>query len=140
MGKFHGIRPAPLGHGSQVGGVGQHLRERRLSLDDGRAAFRIHSLDAPAPAVEVAHDVARVVLRHGDFNVHDGLDQAGFGLFDGLLERLRARQLEGNFRGVHLVIRAVVKDDAEVDHGAARQVPPRGCVDDLQAGKQIRFM
>ena len=28
------------------------------------------------------------------------------------------------------MIRAVVKDDAEVDHGAARQVPPRGCVDD----------
>src|SRR5579872_2978939 len=43
---FH-VETAPaLGHGSQVGAVGQHFRHRHLSFDDGLAALVVHALNS----------------------------------------------------------------------------------------------
>src|SRR5437667_77969 len=55
-----------LRHRAQVGRVPEHLRQRDERLDDLRVADRVHRLDAPTAAVQVAHDVAEVVLGRRD--------------------------------------------------------------------------
>ena len=45
-------------------------------------AARLHAGDAAAPAVEVAHQVAGVVARRVDLDVHDRLEQRRLGAFD----------------------------------------------------------
>ena len=65
-----------------------------------------------------------------NFDVHNRLEQAGFGLFHALLESLRAGELKSHFRRIHFVVGTVEEDDAEIHHGTAGQIPFRGCLDD----------
>src|SRR5262249_44721633 len=60
----------------------------------------------------------------------DGFEQRRLGLQHRILERFAGSQLEGEFRGVYVVIRAVVNRDLEIDHGKAGQVAVGGGFDD----------
>src|SRR5438270_5922990 len=114
---FHVEAAAALGHGSEFDAVSEHFRHGHFGFDDGVAAFVVHALDAPAAAVEVAHDGASKVVGDGDFDVHNGFEQGGFGGLHGFLEGDAAGHLEGEVVGIDVVIRAVVEDDPEIDYG-----------------------
>src|SRR4051794_39856823 len=65
-----GGRPA-LGHRPQVRDVSEHLGQRNERPDDLRRPARLHSLDLPATAVQIADHVAHELLGHRDLVAHD---------------------------------------------------------------------
>src|SRR3954454_15920096 len=62
--QFHRIARPTLRLRPQVGRVAEHLGERDEGADDLRRAAAVHALDLPAPAVEIADDVAHELLGH----------------------------------------------------------------------------
>ena len=111
-----------LGHGAQVDGVGHHLRHGHLGLQHCLAvAGGVHAHDAAPALVQVTHDIAYIVIGHGDLQLADGLHQYGLGLGQGLLEGKARRQLEGNIGGVHGVVRTVGEGGLQEHHGVAGQ-------------------
>src|SRR5437762_13042099 len=62
-GELHGVRCATLRAAAKVGGVSEHRGERHLGVDDLRVAALGHAEDPAAARVQVADDVAHVILR-----------------------------------------------------------------------------
>src|SRR5256885_14617690 len=127
---FHVEAAAALSHGSEFDAVGEHFGHGDFGFDDRVATLVVHALDAPAAAVEVAHDGAGEVVGDGDFDVHDGLEQGRLGGLHGLLEGDAAGHLEGEVVGIDVVIRAVVEDDPEIDYRKTSEVAASGGVFD----------
>ena len=65
------------------------------------------------------------LVGNGDLDVHDGFQQRGLGLLHGFAEGDAASRLERQLVGIHVVIRAVVEDDPEIDHRDSRPDNPR---------------
>src|SRR3954447_15326662 len=112
------VGPA-LRHRAQVGRVPEHFRQRDQCLDDLRVADGVHRLDAAAAAVQVAHDVAEVVLGRRDLDGHHRLEQVPPRALEGFLERHRACDLERTLARVDLVVRPVDELDRDVDDRVA---------------------
>src|SRR4029079_14186555 len=74
--ELHGEVGAPLRHRPEVGGVAEHLAQRHECLDDLSVADGRHVLDAAAAGVEIAHDVAEVVLGRRHLDRHHRLPEA----------------------------------------------------------------
>src|SRR5438093_8175717 len=134
--EMHRVGRAPLRPRAQIGRVAEHLRERHARLDDLRAAAVFLRLDLAAPAGQVAHDVAHVVLRYDDLDTHHRFEQHGLGLLRRVLERHRAGDLERHFRRVDVMVRAVVQLDPDIvnrvaGEDAARQRFPDAFLDRL---------
>src|SRR3954471_2488275 len=117
--EHHGVARPSLGAAAQVAHVAEHLRERDQGPDDAGAGALLHRLDDPAPGVQVADDVAHVVLGRDDLDGHERLEQGRVGLACGLLEDHRAGDLEGHLRGVDLVVLAVDQGGLDTDHRVA---------------------
>src|SRR5215210_4340057 len=115
----HRVAGPSLGAAAQVAHVAEHLRERDEGPDDASAGALLHRLDGPAPGVQVADDVAHVLLGRDDLDGHERLEQSRAGLAGGLLEDHRAGDLEGHLRGVDLVVLAVEQRGLDADHGVA---------------------
>src|SRR5215210_7845665 len=115
----HRVAGPPLGAAAQVAHVAEHLRERDQGPDDASAGALLHRLDGPAPGVQVADDVAHVLLGRDDLDGHERLEQGRAGLARGLLEDHRAGDLEGHLRGVDLVVLAVEQRRLDTHHGVA---------------------
>src|SRR4051794_14150974 len=122
--QFHRIARATLGLRPQVRRVAEHLGERDEGPDDLRRAAAVHALDLPAPAVEVADDVAHELLGHRHLDAHHRLEDRRARLVDGVLNRHRRGDLECHLRRVDLVVRAVEDRRPDVDHRVAG-VDPR---------------
>src|SRR5262249_44706793 len=60
--EVHRVRRTPLCPRPQIRGVPEHLRQRDAGIDDLRAAAILLRLNPSAPAGQVAHHVAHVVL------------------------------------------------------------------------------
>ncbi len=127
VGEFHAEDGAPLGHGAEVGGVGEDLGQGGLGLHHPQIAVNVHPLHAAAAAVEVAHDVPAEFLGARYFHVEDGLQDGGAGHGEGLLEAHAAGDLKGPVGGVHGMELAVHEADLEVHHGIAGQHALDGC-------------
>ena len=119
---MEGEAAAALGHGPQVDGVAAHLGHGHLGGDDLAAvAGGVHAHDTAPALVQVADDIAHVVIGHRDLQLAHGLQQDGIGLGQsGLIGQLRGG-LKGDFRGVHGVIGAVIQHGLQVHHGIAGQ-------------------
>src|SRR3712207_5482883 len=60
--EHHGVARPSLGAAAQVAHVAEHLRQRHQGPDDAGAGALLHRLDDPAAGVQVADDVAHVLL------------------------------------------------------------------------------
>src|SRR4051794_36562011 len=117
----HRVAGPPLGAAAQVAHVAEHLRQRDQGPDDAGAGALLHRLDEPAAGVEVADDVAHVVLRGDDLDGHQRLEQGRVGLARGLLEDHRAGDLESHLRRVDLVVLAVEEGGLDTHQRVAGQ-------------------
>src|SRR4051794_35364764 len=117
--ELHRVRRAALGHRAHVGRVAEHLAQRDVGVDDLRVAALPELVHAATPAAEVADDVAHVVLGRHDLDLEHRLQQDRLGPLGRLLERRRAGDLEGDLRGVRVVVLAVGQRHADVDHRVA---------------------
>src|SRR6187401_846778 len=66
--ELHGERCPALRRRSQVGCVAEHGGQRNVGVDRLRVAARLDALDAPAARVEVAENVAEVLLGRDDLD------------------------------------------------------------------------
>src|SRR4051794_2404815 len=118
--ELHRVGRAPLRVGAEVCRVAEHLAQRDVGGDRERVAASLLALQAPAPAAEVADDVAEEVLGGHDLDLEHRLEQDGLRAARRLLEGERAGDLERDLRGVRLVILAVDERHADVDDRVAR--------------------
>ena len=88
-----------------------------MRLDDDVVAARFTAGNAAAAGAEVAHQVAGVLIRRVDFDVHDRLEERGASLLHGFFESQRAGDFEGDVGRIDVVIFAVVEDGAEIHDG-----------------------
>src|SRR6201993_4360274 len=88
------VRPA-LRPAAQIPHVAEHLGQRDKRLDHPDPGAFLHGLDLAAAAVQVADDVAHVLVRGPDLDGHHRFEQRGVRLGGRLLERHRTRDLEG---------------------------------------------
>src|SRR6266536_5445359 len=72
--ELHGVARPALGLRPQVADVAEHLRQRHRGADDAGAAALLHRLDVTAAGVEVADDVAHVLLGRDDLDRHHRLE------------------------------------------------------------------
>src|SRR5579884_1864687 len=78
------------------------------------------------PRVEITHKVAGILVRRIHLDAHDGFEQRGTSLLHGFLEGKRAGNLEGDIRGIDIVILAIVEDGAEVHDGKSGEIAAGG--------------
>ena len=72
-------------------------------MTDGDAAHFL-ALDLAATRVQVADDVADVIFRRHDLDLHDRLEQLGAGFAGSFLETGARGDFEGQDRGVNVVV------------------------------------
>src|SRR4051794_18088220 len=118
--ELHRVGRPALGVGAQVGGIAEHLAQRDVGADRQGVAAALLALQAPAPAAEVADDVAEEVLGGHDLDLEDGLEQDRLRATRGLLEGEGAGDLEGDLRRVRVVVLAVDERHSDVDDRVAR--------------------
>src|SRR3546814_3015580 len=80
--EMHGVLRTALAHGPQSVDVAEHVRERNHRVHDPRIAALIHAGHLSATAVQVADDVAHILVRRDALDPHDRLEQ----------ERLRSEE------------------------------------------------
>src|SRR6187431_520069 len=119
--ELHRVDRAARGLRAQVADVAEHLRQRHQSLDDLDALGILHRLDLTATGVQVADDIAHVLLGGAHLDAHDGLEDHGVRLASGLLEAHRAGDLERHLGGVDVVRRTVEQDRLDAHHRVARE-------------------
>src|SRR6478735_830951 len=114
--ELHRVHRAARGLRPQVTDVTEHLRERDVRTHDLHTGGVLHGLDLAAARVQVADDVAHVLLRSTDLDAHQRFEQDGLRLASSLLEAHGARDLERHLRGVD-VVRGTVEDRRlDADH------------------------
>ena len=106
---------------SKIGAISQHFGHRDFRLHDGVAAFVVHALDAPAAAVEVAHDGAGEFVGNRDLDGHDRFQQGGLGGFHRFAEGDAPRHLKRQVVRIDIVIRAVIENRRKSTTGIAGQ-------------------
>src|SRR6266540_5592122 len=132
MRELHGVGGAALRLRAQIRRVPEHLGERHERVDHLGVRARGHRLDLAAAAVEVADDVAHVVVGRHDLDLHDRLEQDGARARGAVLEADRAGDLERHLGRVDVVVAAVEDLDLEVDHRVAGEHAARhGLLDAL---------
>src|ERR1700709_871911 len=60
--ELHRVSRSALGHRARVGRVTEHLAQRHLRRDDLRVAALFHAVDTSTATVEIADDIAHVIL------------------------------------------------------------------------------
>src|SRR3954453_14900256 len=119
--ELHAVAGPALGLRPKVTHVAEHLGERHQRLDDPGAGALLHRLDDATPRVEVADDVAHVVLGRRDLDGHHRLEQRGVGLAGRLLHHHRTGDLERHLGRVDLVVLTVQQRQLDTDQRVAGQ-------------------
>ena len=138
--RLHGVHAAALRAGTQRGGVTKHLGERNQRVNLFGRAVVIHAFDAATAAVQVADNVAHVLFRNRNVNLHDRLKQHRIGLGDSSLESHRTGDLKRDFRGVNIVVRTVVHGNVEVNDFVATQRAVLGSLADTGIDRRDEFL
>src|SRR5258708_2136569 len=68
--EIHMERGPALRHRYQIVLIVEHFRHWHLCPDDLRAAFGVHALNAPAAAIEVAHQITGILHGSLNFDIH----------------------------------------------------------------------
>jgi hypothetical protein len=89
---------------AQVADAAEHFGERHLGADAHVGGGRLLAADDAAAAVEVADDVADVLVGDEDVDLHDRLEQLGTRLGHGLAEGGLGGDFEGELRGVSVAL------------------------------------
>lgn len=108
----HGVAGALACDAANGSGVAEHFGE-----DAGFGAAVVDAGDAGAATVEIAEDVALVLVGDGAFDLHDGLQQHGCGETRGFAEGFASGQAEGLVVGVLGVEGTIDDSDAGIDEG-----------------------
>ncbi len=107
VGKLHGIGRPALSHRPQIRGIAEHLRQRDMSFDNLCGRPGIHTQNLASARADIPDDITHELFGHHHFHGHDRLKENRACLAHRILEGHGARDLEGDLRGVDVVITPV---------------------------------
>ena len=119
--RLHDILATALSLGTQVGGVAEHLSQRNECVDTLGASHCLHALDLTTASIQIADDIAQILIGNDDSDLHDRLGDDRISLAHSILEGHRTCNGEGHLRGVDLMIRAIPQGDLDVNDRIACQ-------------------
>src|SRR5690606_11204506 len=117
--ELHRVLRTALGHRTQVVDIFEHVGERHHGADHNCNAAGFLPLDLSTAAVQVADDVADVILRRNHLDLHDRLKQLDTELGRSLLEACARSDLERQHRGVDVMEGAIQQRGLDTDHREA---------------------
>src|SRR5690606_12761644 len=113
---MHTGRRTPLRRRTKIGRVSEHFRKRNeCGYDRNAARTRFHFVDLAAAAVKVAVYRAHIFFGRYDLDLHYRLEQDRLCLFNSVLERKAAGDVERTFVRIHFVIRTENKACLDID-------------------------
>mmetsp|Transcript_1721 Transcript_1721/g.4841 ORF Transcript_1721/g.4841 Transcript_1721/m.4841 type:complete len:234 (-) Transcript_1721:1363-2064(-) len=101
LAELHAIRGAALRVRAQGRDVAEHAGQGHVGTDDFHVTTVTDVVHQASPRVEVADDVAHVLLGGGDLHFHHRLQYLRAALLGVLLPRVARGDLEGNRRGIN---------------------------------------
>ena len=119
--RLHDILATALSLGTQVSGVAEHLSQRNECIDTLGASHCLHALDLTTASIQVADNIAQILIGNDDSHLHDGLGDDRISLAHSILECHGTCNGEGHFRGVDLMIRTIPQGDLDVNDRIACQ-------------------
>ncbi len=96
--------------------VAEHFLQRHLSANHNRGTRCFLALDHATTTVEIAHHVTDVIIRCGDFHVHDRLKNHRTGVLHAFTEASLCRDFERQSGRVNVMVLTVEQGELEV-HG-----------------------
>src|SRR5271166_2093106 len=75
MRRLHRVGSASFRKRPDRSRVTKHFSERNLSMNDGREIFRFHIHDAATTPVQIAHEIALILLRGHALHLHDRFEK-----------------------------------------------------------------
>mmetsp|Transcript_13376 Transcript_13376/g.27623 ORF Transcript_13376/g.27623 Transcript_13376/m.27623 type:complete len:447 (+) Transcript_13376:96-1436(+) len=115
--ELHGVVGASLGHRPEGGDVLEHVGEGDLGADGLDVAPLPEVSDESAARVDVSEDVAHVLLRGGNVDLHQGFHETRLGLAQALARRGASCDLEGHDAGIDVVVGAVGEGGLHAEDG-----------------------
>src|SRR5690554_4534260 len=97
--ELHGVLGAALRHRTQRIDVFEHVRKWNHRIDDNRNAACFLTLDLTTATVDVTNDVAHVVFRRHNLDLHDRLEELCTSLLSAFTESRTRCDLERQHRG-----------------------------------------
>src|SRR4051812_11309228 len=119
--ELHGVSRAASGAVAKVGGIPEHRSHRDKTGDGLYTRSCGNSSDFSPSGMQIAEDVADVLVGSHHLERHDRLEDGGRRLLGGLDERSSPGDLEGVRVRIHWMIAAADHADPEVDHRVAGQ-------------------
>mmetsp|Transcript_1438 Transcript_1438/g.3564 ORF Transcript_1438/g.3564 Transcript_1438/m.3564 type:complete len:211 (-) Transcript_1438:535-1167(-) len=119
LAELHAIRGAALRVRAQGRDVAEHAGQGHVGTDDFHVTTVTDVVHQASPRVEVADDVAHVLLGGGDLHRHGRLHDDGVALGARLPPAVAGANLEGDRGGVHGVSRGVDDGRLHVHHREA---------------------
>ncbi len=104
------------GDRAQFGREAEEFGQRCFGCDELHAVLKVNTQHAAALMGEFAIDGTHEGFRDVDGERHDRFEQHGLGFGDCITQGAGTGNLEGNFRGVDIVVGAVVNGDFDVLH------------------------
>src|SRR5579863_8013126 len=110
---------ASLRAAAQVSGIAEHFGQRHQSANDLASGAGFRTLNLGATRVQITEYRSHIFIGNNYFDAHDGFKQYRTGPAASFLESNGARNLEGHFRAVHLVVAAIDKNHGNINHFVA---------------------
>src|SRR5690606_1907349 len=117
----HRVLSTTLAHRAQRVHITEHVGKRHERIHDLDHTTAFSTLDLSTTRVEVADDVAHVIVWRDNFNLHDRLEDLRACFTHGFTEACTTSDFEGQNRGVHVVVRAVDQSHLNVNDREADQ-------------------
>src|SRR5271157_4931 len=100
---LHRTRGASLAQTTHGIGIAEKTCQGGMGLDYGAVAATLCASDNCPSLLEVADNVAQILVGHGDLDVHDRLQEHDARIAEPLVEGIGSGQAEGQFAGLRLV-------------------------------------
>src|SRR5690606_34969348 len=117
----HRVLSTTLAHRAQRVDVTEHVCKRHERIHDLDNTTAFSALDLPTTRVEVADDVAHVIVWRDNFNLHDRFEDLRTGFTQGFAEARTAGDFEREHRGVDVVVGAIDERHLNVNDREADQ-------------------
>src|SRR5271166_2093105 len=97
MRRLHRVGSASFRKRPDRSRVTKHFSKRNLGMNDGREIFRFHIHDAATTPVQIAHEIALILLRGHALHLHDRFEKDGVCLLERVLHRENSSKLKRQF-------------------------------------------
>ena len=116
MVNFHRVVASALSFRTQVGSIAKHFGKRNKCVDNLSAIASFHTFDTTTARVQIADNIAHVVLRNSNFYFHIRFKDNRVGFSSARTEAHRTCNFEGHFRRIDFMVRTIINGNFDINH------------------------